>query len=314
MEAPETCEEYLALPAKTAAKFFAKEPAVQVYSSSGAKSMSLADYYFEVCGTADGAETLSNLQYADANDPDCASFEGLDPATQQAWLAAMYEDQSFSLDREVTSEEIVRACTVFGAGNIVGASNLIKSFGDDYVTWETESKLGYREIVALSAHTLLSGEAIQHPKKDEFIAGAGCGFDPTKDAAIPLGASVKNVTPGQPQPLRLRFALVAAQSGSLTTTAYLEANHSSGASCSESAGGIISGAAIGTKYDEPSEAGEAHYPNYFVIVKDYFSPRYPGGAVDELAAYSLHAQASYNEADPVTLLEPAELSLAIAAP
>ncbi len=187
------------------------------------------------------------------------------------------------------------------------------------MAWQTETELGYQEKLALTVEPLVSGEELaDHPygrcgigdtSCEEVVAGVGCGFDPTRDAAIPLRLFIENATDGQPLALEARFTLgIAGSADDLTTTAYLEANYTAGPECSDPVS-TYGPAEISLKFEDPTEPGGTVRSSYFVILKDYFSPRNPNGAVGELSSYVLKSAAQVSADDSLVSTTDASMFL-----
>jgi hypothetical protein len=62
-------------------------------------------------------------------------------------------------------------------------------------------------------------------------------------------------------------------------------------------------------FQEQTDAGGSVGSNYFVILKNWFSPRNPSGATGELSAYTLVSTSTSDEADPTISTTQASLPL-----
>jgi hypothetical protein len=67
-------------------------------------------------------------------------------------------------------------------------------------------------------------------------------------------------------------------------------------------------------FREPSDSGRSAQSNYFVVIKNYFSPRNPDGAVGKLASYQLVSGVQLSSGDPIIDSTSATLSLSVARP
>ena len=304
---PTTCGEFLKLSATQRVSIYAHSNRVRIYSANDVENVSRDELYSRVCVNLPSTDDLGNL-LGDAQLPSCSLYQTLSAGVQQKWLDAIRAEQSYGLKGPAQGPQLVDACNAFNAGNMIAASNYIKTFGP-FMQWDTTSKLGYREHLVLGVQPVLKGKNIEHPINNKLIAGSACGFDSTKDAAVPLQLFILNTTKTQSQPMATKVDLDIINGESLTTTAYLEVKYSDGPVCSPAASVYGSAATVDLKFPDATTSGGNLQAAIFVIVKNYFSPRYSAGAVNELASYRLRSDAQVNTDDPIVQLTPATMRL-----
>lgn len=297
--APDTCGDFLALHGAKLEAAVPKSKKVQSYTGEGVRKLTLQSIYAAGCKTHAADYNLLNLS-VDAALANCSTFAKLSPALQDNWLAAVYREPYYKLPTQLSGERLLAACTAFNAGNLVAASNEIAKYGSNFMTWHTESRLGYQEQIVLVAAALQKGKGIIHPNESGFAVGTACGYDPSTDAAIPLTVVVANETAKQSAQLSGSFELdVEGPSNTPTTTAYLEGNFSGGAQCSSQATEGIGNASMSIRYTDKTASGDSVSSSFYVIIKNYFSPRNPNGAANELSAYHLRSVTQASGSDPV---------------
>jgi len=304
---PETCGDFLKLSAAKRVSTYAHSKRVRTYDASGVEHVSEDKIYSRDCLNLDSSDLLDN-PLINAGAPDCSLYQTLPPDVQNKWLDAIETDQYYSLGSPASGPQLVEACKVFDAGNMIAASNYIKSYGS-FMYWDTTSKLGYQEHLVLGVLPVAKGKDIVHPNDDKFTAGSACGFDSSKDAAIPLLLFVRNSTKTESQAMGAKFLLDVVNVASLSTNAYLETRFSDGPVCSQAASVYGSNATVAMKFTDVTKAGASVQSAIFVIVKNYFSPRYPTGAASELASYRLRSDAQVNTDDPIVESTPATMNL-----
>lgn len=304
---PETCGDFLKLSAATRVSTYAHAELARVYDAIDVEHISEDQIYSQECVSLPGSDLLTNL-LTDAELPSCARYQTLPADIQKKWLDGILAENGYTLGRPVQGPQLVAACNTFDAGNMIAASNYIKSYGS-IMEWDTTSKLGYQEHLVLGVQPVLKGKNIQHPMEDKFIAGSACGFDSTKDAAVPLRLLVKNSTKAQSQPMAAKVNLDIVNGALLSTTAYLEVKFGDGPVCSQAASGYGSEATIGMQFKDVTKAGSSLQSAIFVIIKNYYSPRYPSGAASELASYRLRSDAQVNNDDPIVQSTQATINL-----
>lgn len=319
-----TCEQYLSFTAEQREKVLtleAQERTVFEYTSKAATSISEKDFFATTCNSPANAKlSLYDLKWANAK-PTCDAFLALPSSVQVQWAETVQVQQSewnSSEPPQTALDQLVASCSETSDNSLVSAARLIpvriaeaaeqanrepvvntpKQPLARTITWLNESKYGY-----LSESTLTIGYVLdspfQHPSDQNFTAGVACGFNAQKDAAIPLTLVSTNKTSKDYQHVFSYFVLTHSAGANLLTTGYLESqlNGSGSEFCEEPVAGS-------TKISTGMSSRSVLNPNdsirtlYFVILKDYFSPRYPDGASQELESYLLIGEKPVNSDDP----------------
>jgi len=118
-----------------------------------------------------------------------------------------------------------------------------------------------------------------HPERSDFIPGTSCGIDPQTDAVVPAVLSAVALTSGFDTPLSYQLTVP----GDEATTSRIEYEGPTACGTGQFRGNWSgSGTLFAQGYGPPDFA-------FFIIIRDYFTPAYPDGAVDWLASLSLHA-------------------------
>jgi hypothetical protein len=174
------------------------------------------------------------------------------------------------------------------------------------VHWSTVSQLGYTFSATMTVGAVGDG-GTGHPGAPSFQPGDACGFDAATDAFLPLTLEVINATAGYEAKMQSGWILRTASPE--TVTVLVEANYSDGPKCSypdDYTGNV----ATGTLWNEPIASGKSGRGVFFIILKNYFSPRYPTGNTADLAELSITGTSYTNDEDPVVSLTSEEWTLA----
>jgi hypothetical protein len=266
------------------------------------------------CPSQPSGYQLVNVE-VDGQEPECDLFAKLTPAVQALWLQEVPNDQYYGLTEPATAAEYIAACTGFAAGNLIAAGNYLKDFVSDgsFATWNTESKLGYTETVSLAVGAPLAGSSV--PSATLATVKSACGFSADTDGLVPFYVFMEDTTSDKAPHLEARFSLSTSSSESLTTTATIAADFSSGPTCSAEATPYspidFSTTSTGKA---TSELGQKYtswtsYATYWVVLKNWISPRNPGGAAKELAGYVLTGEAQEDASDPIVSSTTASIAL-----
>jgi hypothetical protein len=313
-EAPSDCSGFLKLsPAKRAA-IYAGTKKVSHFTATGFDRVTVDVIDAESCASAKGSELLGNVE-VDGELAQCDLFSTLTPEVQRAWLDALPSEPYYGLTTPASAAQYSAACTAFDAGNLIAAGNYLKSFrsNDAFVSWQTESKLGYTESIALAVG---SPESAEQLSADDLATISSCDFAKDTDGVVPLYLFMKDTTSDKAPQLSARFSLSTPEGATLvTTTARIAASFTSGPSCTNTAqpfapidfGVTSTGKAtdnFGQKYTSWTS-----YSTYWVVLKNWVSPRNPGGANGELAGYTLSSRAQVSADDPIVSFTKASIHL-----
>jgi hypothetical protein len=282
-----TCGEFLALTPADQDRAF-KGSTWELYSPSGAHQ-SESGFYRETCTGQPASTDLDDLLNAGLK-PDCGIFATLPSDIQADWLDAVGSYASYKGQVELTVESLLAACAGFQTTSVIDAVLFLADY-PTYGNWASTSALGYTETMTLAMGQLVSGDKPKHPRLSDFIAGEACGYDPTKDAAIPFIVRVTNTTPTGPAKPSAAFNLYWAGGVDPTITAAVEGLYGGVANCVTNPIGLF-----GT---EPIESGDNLTVYYFVILKNFFSPLNPAGAYGELAGYHFESTRPLNLEDGI---------------
>ncbi len=258
---------------------------------------------------------LRDYMSLDGEAPTCASYLSLDPAIGATWIAlegvktgqpSPAQDAVTALcagSRDMGFEDAVESARQ-GAAPAAAASAM---------TWQTTSNLGYTADYAITLGPVQPATQ-PHPGRPEevmikpgtttpgkslppFSAEGQCGIDPASDAVIPVTLTVTNTTAGYETPLAARFVVRPAPSTE-TVQVGMVTLYDDEVGCADNGTGRVD---YGVKWDEPAAVGYPYRAMTFVILYDYYSPRYPEGNVADLARIVVEPVASPNAEDPVTV-------------
>ena len=316
------CSDYLKL-SPTDRTDVAGTDTVLDYTADGVKTWDTTRKYDdELCAKKSNAE--STLDHIAPKPPSCDDWKAVSATAKLAWIRAAVATTpgtSDLADADVVST-VAAACASMSKSEQELFSNataevdkIATQHGDDakiattlplQARWTTTSKLGYTVDVLLQlANTPLGAGITGHPlSPSDTTAGTGCGYDPKTDIAIPARLYDVN-TSATATPVQSAVRL--AHTGFAVTTGSID----SGTYCSsEQSGGNVT---LNIHQSTPVDAGSGWGIIFFVIIKNYYSPRYPSGALQELANYSL-AQTSYTGSqldDPVLEVAPTNAAISL---
>lgn len=305
-----TCAELLELANEDRERQFAD--AVVTYSKSGVTSGPADEALKKLCSGADGSENLDDLLKA-ATTPTCDAFVDQPENVQSKWLEGI-RDESGS-DESPPLESMVAQCAKDLSESLIDAFSEVDDAHSEIataystVTWTTETRLGFTQKNALHVGNRVNQP--EHPLSSDnnpFLAGTACDFDPETDVVVPLTLTATNTTSEESREVTARVTLQAKSSRSLVTSAYLEWMFASGPSCSDAASSGT-GAQITVLWSDPIQSQEDVRGLGFVLIKNYFSPRYPQGAHHELASYVLSGSPVAGTDDPMHLVQSHPMSL-----
>ena len=147
------------------------------------------------------------------------------------------------------------------------------------IDWTDTTSLGYSIASRVTWGSVGQGSAGDlHPNSSSFTLGSACGYEPTKDAFVAGLWTVTNST----ETYDLAVSSSMSVQGRIATpgvSVELEWNTSSGANCGFST--LPYAASIESRADLSS--GESIAVPIFIIIKNYYSPTFPGGDTGDLA-------------------------------
>jgi hypothetical protein len=313
---PQTCADYLALPVEDRIVLYGGDDVAE-FTSSGAKKYSPSQLVTRWCQSQSPEALLigiSDPRKLAGSDPKCSDFLELSASAQQSWISVGAEVDGW--DNPIDRETAVMACELDPKGVMHGddASFTWRDWDGRQATWATESKLGYLKVLVLTTQALNNDSDVRYNPFDpngQAPVGEACGYDPEHDALIPLLVTVTNLTQ-EDATLDGSYALVYTGAGSAVTTAYLETRFTTGVHCSNAATSSTAsryGAVLTWSWSDTTSAGGEKTHKAYVIIKDYYSPRYPDGAVNELASYQIRGLAAPDDSDPQKMVHAIPLTL-----
>lgn len=256
---------------------------------------------------AQAAETFSGRDVV-ANDiarwctdtPDAAMFDG-------TWLA-----EHLSADDAADAQAEADASAAAVAQASADAKEAEEKAARHTLTWTTVTGLGYTYTSTLTIGDVSKNWSGVHPANSQLEPGAACGFNPDTDAYIPLTLTTTNATSGYAaDPMKANFTV--SRRGDLnptTVTVALEASFSSGPSCVFDGWTIASSQSnFGVKWNDPVPSRQSAKSAQFLILRNYYSPRFPAGNEADLAAIVITGGIFQDESDPVTEVDTETLSL-----
>jgi hypothetical protein len=314
-EVPNDCDAYLALsPEQREAAFAGKTN--DVFDSTGYAQVPVITTYDAECPAHAGETyTLFDIDL-ELGHPDCGAFLALTEEQRASWLPGLIASDWPLSAEESTVSSLTQACTdlALPADRLRRVADYLASLGH-HMTWTTETKLGYSWHTTLGVGApVLSAPAEGGVLRDdgtrsrEFTPGAACGFDPDTDALIPLSLLMTSTT-GNAQKIVMssRWSLTVAPGTSPVTRAYLEGDYDDQSTCSDAATTSVT-EAMGVQFQADDEVwSEGHF---WIVLKNWRSPRYPAGATPDLADYVLSSVRTANsDEDPLVNMTTASMKL-----
>ena len=274
------------------------------YTATDAAPLTAEGYLDEACAAGSAGDLIDSLASDAAQSyPSCADFLKLDATVQAKWSTSFWTEFGDSVPTDSDETRALAAgcltTTVAGPTIIDGARN-VASFlqGDtnpadfeayldghkvpppppatpvDQLHWTDTTSLGYTTQSAVTWGGIQRGSSsTKHPNQSTFVLGSACGFDPSKDAYVAGVWTVTNTTKGQSQ--LLSSTMTVDQSAGSLLEPELELSFSDGPSCGHASlrtfGMVVSN-------DEIASGKSISVP-FFVILKNYYSPKFPSGDV-----------------------------------
>jgi hypothetical protein len=272
------------------------------FTSSGVSEVAYVQALAEDCAQMDAGTPVETALADDHRYyPTCGDFRAVAEGVQKQWLAVL--DKEWSVSPGAAPAEVDEAC-VSDTNDL--NFDVMSWIGDTRTkaTWAVESRLGYRSRNSIDVSAVESGPTVKHPGSSidsSYNVGDACGWDGEHDAAIPFTLTTKNMTPNEKVTLQSALSLrVASGASDRVTEAYVEWVDTDGNGCSSEAT-PYKPADVSVKWNEEKDSGSSGTARYVVILKNYYSPRYPDGASHELKYYELVGRAPYSAADKMTL-------------
>lgn len=301
---PDDCDGYLALsPADRESAYTGRTH--RVYGDSGVSEVPVTVAYSTRCPAYAGESYLLDNIDSDTEEPSCGVFLALTPQQRATWIPTLLTEEYWQLPpQRTTVDELARGCDELKlpTGNMVRLSSYLSDL-THYTSWSTKTQLGYSWNAVLgvgeplTAPVEVGGDTrLDGTMTPRYLPGTACGFDPDTDGIIPLALLLTSTTGhGESIDLGARWSLQIVQGAEPITQAYLETEYTDGPSCSHAAN-AVPGAEIGVQYQKPDN--EAWSPeSYWVVLKNWRSPRFPNGATPDLSAYELVSVRSGTDAD-----------------
>jgi len=301
-----------------------RDPAV-IYSTAGAETWDSGAEFIEAQCAEDPSSDLVSLLEG-LGSATCTDYLALPADIQASWVSAglkveeidpgglTIEQQVAATATECSGEEaqdyffygLLGVISAAGEQEQLAAENAMYPYS---TTWTTTSKLGYKVDIKVQLGAELPYGVTTHPANDDITIGSGCGFDITKDIAYPARLLTTNASDSA-APTQAAVQLSQSRAGSAAqsvTTGYID----SGDYCSGANGAL--GASLNIHESDVVEPGESFGIIFFVIIKDFYSPRYPEGADAELVNYKLRASnyVGTQLSDPIVELTPTTAELAL---
>lgn len=320
--APTDCSQYLKLSAAERQKAFAGQT-VKVYGAAGLVKTPATQLFDNDCPShTDPGYDLVNVKDDDAT-PQCSVFVTLTPQQQATWVPSLLKEQYWGMPAAATTPaRLAQLCSELGTGNnLVRLSQYDTQF-TKVASWSTQTKLGYtwQSVIGLGpietadqVATISGGETVGSngipTDGPSYKPGVSCGFNPKTDAVIPVTFRLWNTTPGTQTkiPMGLSWSLQVVDGATPITTAYLEDQFSNGPSCSQPADSYR-GASVGVTWTDPTT--DVWSDQQVIILKNWYSPRYPTGATADLSDYQIVGTPNApNSSDPTLSTTSATISL-----
>lgn len=308
---PANCGDFLATPEDVQQVLYPGE-AEAVLTDSGAEMLTESQRVLKWCAEAGPEAALFGFpRDFGTKTPECADLLEQKPSVQARWVKVYFTYAG--TDRVPSLDEALDLCRLDKWSSFM---DLFDWLDASRATWATETKLGFTQTNTIEVEDMMSGGDIVHPdsgSSGDFRAGDGCGFDADHDVAIPIRLTAENTTEAEESPLRARFNLrVTENSGELITSAHIESSYSDGAGCSNTASQSVAEAIVDVSWKEAVASGDSARSRHFVIVENYFSPRHPSGAADELNHYELSGSVIIGAEDPIRLIRKVPVNLGVA--
>ena len=269
-----------------------------------------SEFFDWACGRFPSATTLASVRSQLFSNPTnaprtCAEYLDRDEAVQDSWRQVAIFVTVSSGGGEVSAGTMQSACEAQPDAVFLDVYSEASYGASNAVRWRTTSQLGYAFDNVLIAFGP-SKTAPTYPLSDSLVVGAACGFDATTDAVVRVQLRTTNATAGYDAELQSSWKLRVGDTE--TVTAVVEANFSDGPSCI-SASGSSNDVNVGISWGEPVSPNASRIMNFYVILRNYYSPRYPSGSAGDLRRISIEGAAYSSPDDPVVTLKSEKRSL-----
>jgi hypothetical protein len=268
-----------------------------VFASSGAPK-TCDDYV----AASEDVRAIWRLASATSEEPadDAAVVDACDYAGGDADVAFLADDPQVWLDKE--NREVAEAAK-------------------PRVKWHTETQLGYTARFEVSIGEVQRGSE-PHPDRAKdgtycidggpafncetgtdvlpaFYVGSTCGFNSETDAVIPLTLTATNTTSGYAVPITSAFAVHTTGAAPETVTIDVVGGYTDGNTCISSDNYRTNWVTPNTLWNDPVEPQAQGTGLFFVVLHNYYSPRYPSGNSGDLSRFVIEGSTQISEADPV---------------
>ena len=318
---PQSCADYAALSAKdrgaVADRVIKGGEHVPSYQSTGVVMASKTDQLDSACA-ANRDMSPDQAVFLGGSDggAECGAFLKLSESVKSEWLAALVKDSEYPAGVSLTPEQMSETCNSLDADTdgLIRATLWFLDYPHS-ISWSSETKLGYKAALGLGVGALITGEAKSYPANSaggstatQPIMGASCGYDPATDAMIPVVLTARNTTSKEAPATQGAFGLDLADQ--LVTTVKIESLNADGPNCTATTpqGGYSAGYS-GVQWSTPTKPGQADKALSVIVLKNYFSPRFPAGATAELKQYVLVGATVGGGDDPVVTSTTARIHL-----
>lgn len=319
---PTDCDQYLKLSAAQKEKAFTGKT-ITIYGTGGAVKTPVTQLFDKDCPSHAGQSYDLGSVKVDESFPECSVFTTLTPQQQDTWVPSLLKEQYWAMPAPATTAfRLDQLCTELGVdNNLVRLSHYDAQF-TKAISWSTQTKLGYtwQSTIGLGAietvdqvSTIDGGQIAGSngipTDGPSYKPGVSCGFNPKTDAVIPVTLHAWNTTPGSRGkiPMGLTWSLQVVGGTTPITTAYLEDQFSDGPSCSQQADSFR-GASFGVTWTTPST--DVWSDQQAIILKNWYSPRFPTGATADLSDYQLVGMPNTpNSSDPTVSIASATVTL-----
>ncbi|MET4703329.1 hypothetical protein [Frigoribacterium sp. UYMn621] len=292
------------------------------YTSEGASSEAWIKAARRQCALKGNSNKTPKSVIAAISQGTCSTFATLSLKAKAEWADATQQEGGWSsagLTNEQKALAMTKMCAKTSADTvdlaasglgglssnpIVFAQFVGKDAGWSGITWTTSTVLGYTSQGRLTiGPTLPKGEKF-HPLNLKLSVGTACAFNPDLDAVFPALFVATGTTANTKAVVSGSISVQQTNAPGITD-AVAEMIFTDGTSaCSDKTGGTV-GEQSGTKLDP----GNSVTTPTFIIVHNYYAPRYPSGASVELSRFEIRPGLSLGGEDPDASVTSADINL-----
>lgn len=277
------------------------------FGPQGASYLTEREVTETACATGNALGTLRDVyeraftgQTELLSDLDCTTFLHLSGDAAKQWADVLAADVS---DKNYTVPIITSSCNKYPSLKLYKGMQIESTLTDKQaLVWTTESKLGFitGNSVKVSA---LQKEPGTYPNNGTPVkVGDSCGFTAGKDAAIPVTITAINLT-AEKHIVTAGWSLEQAVGAGMTVSADVETLFSDGVKCDSENVSNGSLGAVSVQWSSGTEGlTTAGITQSYIILHNYYSPRYPNGATQDLVKLTIHPGTGGGTTDdPVTI-------------